>query len=209
VRAKLPPWPRWAEKSLQGLAFWIGHRNALYAGHPLSEAALIAEACNLIYANLATGERLECERLYRTLVPEGAWPLGFGRRARADLVIVRRDLAAVMRTHKVCDEVTAVVEVKRASSSSELINQDLRRLATVKAHKPHIRAMLFLVSEAARPRRFVSPRGTAILGPHGIPRMNACYRVRRACKATAAFSGRESAHYACIVEVFGSHTAKP
>jgi hypothetical protein len=44
--------PKWAERALQGLAFWIGCRHSLYAHYPLSEGALVAEACNLIYANL-------------------------------------------------------------------------------------------------------------------------------------------------------------
>jgi hypothetical protein len=44
--------PQWIGRTLQGLAFWIGHRHALYHDHQIPEGALVAEACNLIQANL-------------------------------------------------------------------------------------------------------------------------------------------------------------
>ena len=31
--------PDWLTKGLQGVAFWIGHRQSLYSGYPLTEAA--------------------------------------------------------------------------------------------------------------------------------------------------------------------------
>jgi len=205
MRTTLPKWPPWAEKALQGLAFWIGHRHALYAGYPLAEAALVAETCNLIYTHLRDDEHLACERLYRTLVPDTTWPPQFGARARADLVVLR---APPTDEHvNIANTVIAAIEVKRSSAPRELIEQDLRRLAALKEHSPHIRAMLFIVSEAARPKRFVSAEGKAILGSNTIPQSTATYRVRRACKASAAFSGKETAHYACIIEVFSPKAA--
>jgi hypothetical protein len=200
---ELEKWPTWAERALQGLAFWIGQRHALYRDYPLSEGALVAEACNLIYANLSRDEVLLCEEQYSRLVPHGHWPTGFGQRSRADLVVV----VGIYKTRAAESDnlvpyAKEVIEVKRGSAPGSMIDQDLKRLAALKAANPQVRALLFLVSEARRPRRFVSTEGRALLGKHAIPSTLSHYRVRRACKAAAAFSGTESAHYACIIEVF-------
>jgi hypothetical protein len=203
----LDRWPVWSEKALQGLAFWIGHRHALYPGYPLGESALIAEACNLIFANLGPGEVLLCERQYTQLMPDGRWPRNQGMRSRADLVVVTglTHSQAEAQT-SLLGHLSAVIEVKRASAPKAQIDQDLKRLAIFKNANKNARAFLFVVAEAKRPRRFVSPEGGAMLGKNNIPGENAHYRVRRACKAAAAFSGKESAHYACIIEVFsGAH----
>lgn len=200
-------WPAWSEKALQGLAFWIGHRHSLYPKYPLGESALVAETCNLIFANLGPGEVLLCERQYTQLIPNRAWPQSQGARSRVDLTVVAG------LTHEQADSLdslvghmTAVIEVKRASAPKAQIDQDLKRLAILKHANPDVRALLFVVAEAHRPKRFVAPEGKAILGKHNIPGSDAHYRVRRACKAAAAFSGKESAHYACIIEVFpGAH----
>ena len=203
----LDRWPAWSEKALQGLAFWIGHRHALYPNYPLGESALVAEACNLIFANLGPGEILLCERQYTQLMPDGAWPRAQGARSRADLTVVTglTHSQAEAQT-SLRDYLSAVVEVKRASAPRAQIDQDLKRLAIFKHANPTVRALLFIVAEAHRPKRFVAPEGKAILGRNDIPGQDAHYRVRRACKAAAAFSGKESAHYACIIEVFpGAH----
>jgi hypothetical protein len=204
----LEPWPTWAEKALQGLAFWIGHRHSLYPNYPLGESALVAETCNLIFANLGRHETLLCERQYAgELMPRRAWPAAQGPRARADLAIVKGlSYEAANGQKSLQGYVSAVIEVKRASAPKGQIDQDLKRLAILKLSNPVVRALLFVVAEAHRPKRFVAPEGKAILGKNEIPETDAHYRVRRACKAAAAFSGKESAHYACIVEVFaGAH----
>ena len=201
---ELEPWPLWAEQALQGLAFWIGHRHALYRHYPLSEGALVAETCNLVYAHLSDSETLICEEQYRRLVPTGHDLGAVGAKSRADLTVVRGLTAAkIKEAPSIAQHVVAVVEVKRASAPKAQIDYDLRRLAMFKAAVPGARALLFVVSEARRPSRFVSAEGRAILGEKPIPGSTAKYRVRRACKASAAFSGKETAHYACIIEVFG------
>lgn len=203
----LDRWPKWSEKALQGLAFWIGHRHSLYRDYPLTEGALVAEACNLIYANLSADEILLCEQQYSRLMPVGSWPKKFGPKSRADLVIATEAAKSLAnRASSLVPHLIAVVEVKRASAPRSQIDQDLKRLATFKLANLGARALLFVISEAHRPSRFVAPEGRAILGKHHIAGVEAHYRVRRACKATAAFSGKESAHYACIIEVFpGAH----
>lgn len=203
----LDRWPAWSEKALQGLAFWIGHRHALYPNYPLGESALVAEACNLIFANLEAGQVLLCERQYTQLMPEGSWPREQGARSRADLTVVTGLTHAQAEAQvSLQGHLFAVIEVKRASAPKAQIDQDLKRLALFKHQNPTVRALLFVVAEAHRPKRFVAPEGRALLGKNDIPGANAHYRVRRACKAAAAFSGKETAHYACIIEVFiGAH----
>lgn len=203
----LDRWPAWSEKALQGLAFWIGHRHALYPNYPLGESALVAEACNLIFANLGADEVLLCERQYTQLMPEGSWPREQGLKSRADLTVTTGlTHAQAAAGESLLGHLSAVIEVKRASAPRAQIDQDLKRLAILKNANPTVRALLFVVAEAHRPKRFVAPEGKAILGKSAIPGQNAHYRVRRACKAAAAFSGKESAHYACIIEVFlGAH----
>lgn len=199
----LEPWPKWAEQALQGLAFWIGHRHALYRHYPLSEGALVAETCNLIHAHLGDGELLLCEQQYKRLVPVRTLPVGFGSKSRADLVVISGiDSKEAKAMTTLAEFAVAVVEVKRYSAPKAQIDYDLQRLAMLKVAVPKVRALLFVVSEAKRPSRFVSQDGRAILGATPIPGSQGHYRVRRACKATAAFSGKETAHYACIVEVF-------
>jgi len=202
---ELEKWPTWAERALQGLAFWIGHRHALYRDYPLSEGALVAESCNLIFANLLPDEVLLCEERYSRLVPHGQWPTRLGQRSRADLVVV----TGIKKMHaeesgSLLPYARAVIEVKRGSASRAQIDEDLKRLAALKAANTNVRAFLFLVSEARRPRRFVSSEGRAKLGKYKILTTNSHYRVRRACKAASAFSGTDSAHYACIIEVFNA-----
>jgi hypothetical protein len=200
----LAKWPAWAEKAMQGLAFWIGHRHALYRQYPLSEGALVGEVCNLIYANREPGEDLLCEQQYSFLLPDGMWPTILGPKARADLVVTTQATARATTIRP--EHIHAVVEVKRANAPTAQINDDLKRLAAFKTALPQARAFLFLIAEAQRPRRFVAPEGKAILGKTAIPGTRTHYRVRRACKAAAAFSGKETAHYACIIEVFNDPT---
>ena len=43
----LPARQKWLEHALQALAFWIGHRHSLFNAYPLTEGALVAEACTM------------------------------------------------------------------------------------------------------------------------------------------------------------------
>jgi hypothetical protein len=196
-KAKCPPW---ADKALQGLVFWIGHRQALYSKYPLSEGALVAETCNLIFANLLPNEVLLCEVRYTDLVPLGN-NLG---KIRADLVVASDINGLPLRkAGSLQSSATAVIEVKRAKSPPAEIDKDLKRLASIKSINPSLRAFLFVVSESKQPARFVFKNGAARRGKHPIPTESfSYYRVRRSCKATYSFFSHKYAHYACIIEVF-------
>lgn len=200
IRAKCPIW---AEKALQGLTFWMGHRQSLYSGYPLSEGALVAETCNLICANLLYDEALHCEVPYRALVL-GSRGSTVTQGMRVDLVVATKKFGrAEMKRGALQPFATSAIEVKLASASRKKIDEDIRRLAGLKVQNPKIRTFLFLVSETKRPSRFVLEDGTAVRGDFSIEDTSYVYSVRRTCKATSSFSGHNSAHYACIIEIFG------
>ncbi len=196
---EMPGRPMFLEAALQGLAFWIGHRHSLFRSYPLPEGAMVAEACNLIQANLSDSLQLVPECQYKKLVPTKANLEGIGDLARADLVIFRRDGSVDEHQPK---DVHFVMEVKRGSASKAGINEDLRRLHTfLQATQTQARAFLVIVSESKAPTRFVS-EGKSRLGTHKVPGTGGCFHVRRTVKAAASFSNKSSAHYVCLLEVF-------
>lgn len=127
---------------------------------------------------------------------------GVGPQARADLVIC--DIAAkpIGRDRNVATHVRFVIEVKMRYASTQSINEDLSRLhALLQVAVQGVRCFLLVVSERHAPKRFVKD-GKSTLGAHPIPGTTGKYRVRRSVKAAAIFSGKESAHYVCLLEVF-------
>lgn len=189
--------PRWTQRALQGVAYWMGHRRCLYRDYPLSEGALVAEVCNLIYANLPDHLELHCEVQYAKFVKSRELPRILQGKIRADLVIAEKPVRAGS------DPVPEfIIEVKRASTSKGLIDADLQRLAAARRLCPDARAFLFVISEANRPKRFVVKEGQSIPGKHQIPKSDGYYRVRRTWKAAPAFKKREHAQYACLIEVY-------
>jgi hypothetical protein len=197
--------PRWIERTLQGLTFWIGHRHALYDDYPLPEGAVVAEACNLIQANLEPNKKLLCECTYGKLVSPGMSRKGFNKNARADLVIIDKGVRKkIHKSSNLAELAQIVIEVKRGSSSIKKAADDLRRLSVLKSMNPKVRAMLFVVSESKLPKEFVSEKGYARrkIVINKEDKINALHcSVRRVCKASSSFKGQVSAHYACAIEV--------
>jgi hypothetical protein len=188
--------PFWIERALQGVTYWMGHRRCLCRDYPLSEGALVAEVCNLIYANLPKDLKLLCEVQYSKLVERDRMPQILQGRTRADLVVAEK----AERTAE--DGVPKfIIEVKRASAPKSQIDADISRLAAVRRLCPDIRAFLFVISEAERPRRFVNDDGHSVLGKHSIGNGDDYYRIRRTWKAAPAFTKRDRAQYACLIEV--------
>ena len=189
------------ETALQGVAFWIGHRQSLFRGYPLSEGALVAEACNLIQANLRHGLVLLPERMYRRLVPVRTRLNTVGPLARADLVICGRGTHDADRDADLSSRVRFVIEVKRSAAPKALIDDDLKRLHELRKRAPGVRCFEIVVSEGAAPTRFVHD-GKSKLINQKIPGCDGYFRVRRTVKAAASFSKKSAAHYVCLVEVF-------
>ncbi|WP_155987040.1 hypothetical protein [Thioalkalivibrio sp. ALE11] len=199
----LPERQKWLEHALQGLAFWIGHRHSLFNGYPLTEGALVAEACNLIQSNLPHNLVLFPECMYKNLVPKGVEIQNVTGQSRADLVLCSSGAKPIGREGNIAQHVEFVLEVKRGSAQAGEINADLERLHNFLIADAHrgVRAFLLVVSESFAPRRFVKD-GKSWLGAHEIPGADGHFRVRRTVKAAASFSGKESAHYVCLIEVF-------
>jgi hypothetical protein len=197
MKSKGETWPSWVQKALQGVTYWIGHRRCLYRDYPLSEGALVAEVCNLIYANLPQNFELLCEVQYSRFVAGNELPEVLKGRVRADLVVAEKANGAQVEPIP-----RFIIEVKRASAPRAQMNADLCRLAAASCACHNIRAFLFVISEAKRPKRFVNKKGLSIPGQHKIPKSDAHYRVRRTWKAAHAFTKRERAQYACLIEVY-------
>ena len=197
MTSTLEKWPTWAERALQGVTYWIGHRRCLYRHYPLSEGALVAEVCNLIHANLPDKFSLMCEVQYSSLIHRDEKPTELTVRARADLVVVEKakssDDEAIPRF---------IIEVKRASAPKAQIDADLCRLSAVRGIRPDIRTFLFIISEAQRPTRFVDKKGMSIRGKKAIPQSKGHFRVRRTWKAAHAYTKRDRAQYACLIEIY-------
>ena len=198
----LPERQKWLEHAMQGLAFWIGHRHSLFRDYPLAEGALVAEACNLIQANRPHGLILLPECMYGNLVPNGTLLKGVTPQSRADLVLCDKTASSIGRRGNIFPYVRFVIEVKRGSASDKEINSDFTRLHNyLKASNDGARAFLLVISESNAPPRFVKA-GKSILGAKKIPGCDGNFRVRRTVKAAASFSGKETAHYVCLIEVF-------
>jgi hypothetical protein len=197
MKSKLTKLPKWSGRALQGLTYWMGHRRCMYRDYPLSEGALVAEVCNLIYANLPKDLQLLCEVQYSDFVERALLPKILQGKIRADLVIAEKPTSD-------SDEPVPkfIIEVKRASASKSQISADLSRLAAARQLRSDIRAFLFVISEAKRPKRFVHKEGHSLSGHYDIPNSDGFYRVRRTWKAAHAFIKRDRAQYACLIEVY-------
>ena len=173
----------WAEPLLQGISFWLGYKKQLYRHYPLTEGAIVGEAIHLVYANISENDSLICEKMYKEMGVKDAG------QTRADLVIIDKK----SKNEKV------IIEVKRNSASQKLIDGDLKRLSEVKKTKRNVRCFLLLVSQSLKPKKFVNNNGMAVKGD--IPIADFHVNVRRVCKATGSFKGKNAAHYACLIEV--------
>lgn len=195
--------PIWSRKALQGITYWIGHRRCLYSNYPLGESAFIAELCNLIFAHLGKHQTLRCEMMYSELAGGAELPELFGRRARADIVVLNRSEATGGEPVP-----KFIVEVKRGSAPTKEVDRDLRRLAAIARLNRECRVMLFIISEAKRLDRFVTSDGQSVSGPHKIPDDDGHFRIRRTFKAAHAFKTRDTAQYASLLEVYPTKPPK-
>ena len=193
------------KKALQGLVFWIGYRRALFVKHPLAEAALVAEACCLIQANLPESQQLLPERMYSDLVLRPEMIKSWGQK-RADLVVCEKQPEGKQASGPLAGSVCHVIEVKRGSTRKKAIDEDILRLSLfLKNARPGARAFLFQLCEGSLPKRFVNHKtGKARTGNLPITVNEEVIKcgIRRVLKAASSFEGKETANYAVVVEVF-------
>lgn len=190
--------PAYFAPVLQGLTFWMGHRDQIFHLHPLTEAAIVTEACNLFQAKIKT-ERLFCEVPYSRICNGNRGHLIAGSN-RADLVIS----AHTTSSDDIKGQAINIFECKRASTSKKEIEKDLHRLyQALAATDNNARAFLILVGQKLLPKEYVfASTGKAIrknFTLEGMP--GGKYAVRRTCKAAASFANKETAYYACLIEV--------
>jgi len=181
--------PNWIFPPLQGITFWVSHRRTIYPKYPLGESALIAELCNLTQTHLPNDHELKCEVSYKSLSNKLKFDINLTKRARTDLVVY------------FMEKPSYVFEVKRASAGNKNIEKDLLRLAKLKFCNSSIRVFLIIVSEAQRPENYVSNKGVAIRGNNKLNGTKARWRVRSVKKAAHSFKNKNSASYACLIEV--------
>jgi hypothetical protein len=181
--------PHWLNMALRGVVCWIGWRRSFYRMHNLVEGAIVAETCNVIAANLGDNQKLICEKLYKDI--DSNFPIGQSK--RADLAIVQKDGKNPKVTH--------VIEVKR-DSSSELMT-DIERLGVLKLLQPQIKTYLIVFAENERPKAFVTENGCAVKKKleYKATQKKYSFKVRKVVKMSHAFSKKEHAHYACVLEV--------
>jgi len=170
--------PEWLARAMQGVTYWVGHRRSLYHHYPLGESALIAEFCNLLFANIGKSERLVCEVPHSSILKIKP-KMVVTDRTRADLVIFGGHLPESPPSH--------VFEIKRASAPAAQIKKDLLRLLEVKRQLPEVSAFLVVISEANRLDAYVDEDGKSRLGRRAIPGADGTYRVRLTKKAAHAY----------------------
>ena len=137
--------PSWLKKALGGVCFWIGHRRSLYGEYPLGESAIVAELCNLLYANISREMKVVCETLYAELIDISDRQSEFTERSRIDLCVCRKGKSE----RELLGRVEFAFEVKRGISANSSILADLKRLYELKEKRPEIRAFLSLGSRKA------------------------------------------------------------
>lgn len=191
--------PTWLKNSLQGLAFWVGHRCSIYSDWELSEGALVGELCNLIHAHLGDKNSLRCEEPFSKFVHKGYSHKDIGKRARIDLSVWEKYVDA-NGAKKIRPSVA--LEVKRASAPFGKIKEDLVRLAAVAESGKKIRAFLCVVSERKLPTRFVvANTGFGKKGVTPIEGTQSSYQVICVVRASAFIKLIHKNHYCCAIEV--------
>jgi len=169
------------------------YQHQVYRHHRLPEGAIVAELTRLIDSNIASEQQAHCERMYREFVKPGKQ----NNNERVDIAIV---------SGSNLQNVNAMIEVKRASSLTRTVEEDMVALSEFKKRKPKTHTFLVAVSQAKLPRKWVSSKGTAIkkkmetdtTDAQGIPYK---YKVVRVLKAARSFRSIKNASYCCLIEV--------
>ncbi len=142
-KLKFEPHPSWAERTLQGLAFWMGYKKQLYGNHPIPEAAIVTELLSLLYIDTDRNEELFSEVKYSDIIT--AYP----EKRRADIVLKSK-------------EAVSVIEVKRGYLSNQKLDKDFYKLASLHKSNPELRCFMVLACEQTRPSRFITEKGVAV-----------------------------------------------
>ncbi len=189
--------PIWTVTVLQGLAFWIGHKNQYFGHYNLTEGAIVGEALGLLNGKTC-GQKLLPEILYRDLLKNGKDV--YTKQDRVDIVIVSTE----PKKAKLSEISEEVIEVKRYSAGITSIKKDMNRLGALlsESENADLRCFVLVVSEGKYPKEYMSNKDRA--STKKISLDNGCEAyVRRVCKSTSSFkrNAYKKAHYACLIEV--------
>lgn len=179
--------PKWANRSLQGLVYYIGHELCQYNLYHLGEETIVHETVKHIQNSIQNLGLALREEMYKDFRPQRIKNMG---QKRADIVLYKSDV------------LDCVIEVKKAESTKKKIIADITRLINVKEVYPKVRTFLIVVSQKFRPCDFVTENGYAKKVPLKVGDYYAS--TIRVYKATSSFKGIDSANYACLIEVHKS-----
>ena len=197
--AALQPLPKWAPRSLQALAYWIGWSHERYPHWPLSEGAMVAEAQALIASFAPCEMAVMAEVQVSELLNEKNVDV---RSGRVDLVIAKRENGRRPARSQLLNTASELIEVKRAQTPWSEIERDLVRLARLLHHSLVARrAFLILGCEAGKvpSPRFVK-EGLAIRKQGEFS--GGTFRTRRVWAVSPSRGRTRTAHIVTVVEVF-------
>lgn len=156
----MPKVPKWLRSAAQGLAFWIGYQRTIYSQHEMSEGALAAQLGTLIHSHLPDAFRLRYEQPYPKFLPKGVKRIEVTQ-SLADMSVWGR---YVPKEGRARIRPRYVIELKRASTSKQRIERDLRKLAAIAEESENIRAFLCIASEEKRHKKFIDKSGMPVQG---------------------------------------------
>lgn len=192
--------PSWAERSLQGLAYWIGWTHERYPFWPLSEGSMVAETRAAIAARLDSSQAVIAEVATRYLLSADSAVAADIRKGRVDLVIVRHRKGKIAKKSQIGRAATTLIEIKRGKASLGELKKDLVRLAQIVATLvSDTRAFLIVGCESGKvPTAFVR-KGVLVRGEQSID--GGVYFVRRVWRASQAKTSIKVSHSVVLVEV--------
>jgi hypothetical protein len=184
--------PAWLRKSMAGVCFWIGHRQATYRGYPLGESALVAEFCNLLYANTREEPyEVACEVAYKVLL--GLKPSSKESR--------RADVCLFLEQSDKSNAVKFVFEVKRYCLGKSEIDADLKKSLEIKRKSPQARVFVAIFSEGKLPKEYVTTQGTKSKEEFQIEGDGFAKTVA-VMKAIKVMKKIDEGHFSCALEIF-------
>ena len=192
--------PSWAERSLQGLAYWIGWTHERYPFWSLSEGSIVTELRAAIDARLDSSQAVIAEVDTRYLLPSDGDVATDIRKGRVDLVIVRHRKGKIAEKSQIRRAATTLIEIKRGKASLAELKEDLVRLAQVLTTLGSgTRAFLIVGCESGKmPTAFVR-KGVLVRGEQPIK--DGVYFVRRVWRASQAKTSIKVSHSVVLVEV--------
>lgn len=144
--------PKHWNSVLQALTYWIAYKQQYYRHHLLTEGAIVGELTQLIWSNIDSSMKLECESLYKqfdTSIPDSKL---------CDLVIGK---GTIRNTTKISgkypklnsEEILEAIEVKRYEGSFERITADFEKIYELRKGNPQARLFTVIVGQKELPYR--------------------------------------------------------